>query len=63
MGAMAGNGIQRPASYNASLSRREVALLAGWERARRRWVTIDDIGEARQPYDFTEPAALATSSA
>jgi predicted transcriptional regulator of viral defense system len=30
-------------SNNAALSRREVALLAGWERARKRHVTIDDV--------------------
>ena len=30
-------------SYKASLSRREVSLLAGWERARTRHVTIDDV--------------------
>jgi predicted transcriptional regulator of viral defense system len=29
--------------YNTSLSRREVALLAGWERERRVSVTLDDI--------------------
>src|SRR2546428_743688 len=29
--------------YNSSLSRREVALLAGWERERRAFVTLDDI--------------------
>src|SRR6266567_1562470 len=33
-------------TYNASFSRREVALLAEWELARRRWVTIDDIRKA-----------------
>lgn len=30
-------------SYNAALSRREVALLAGWERERRLLVSLDDI--------------------
>src|SRR5713226_6563318 len=33
-------------SYNASLSSREVALLAGWERERRVFVTLDDIRQA-----------------
>jgi predicted transcriptional regulator of viral defense system len=32
--------------YNTSLSRREVALLAGWERERRASVTLDDIRHA-----------------
>lgn len=32
-----------PVGHNASLSQREVALLAGWERARRRHLTIDDV--------------------
>jgi predicted transcriptional regulator of viral defense system len=31
--------------YRPTLSRLEVALLAGWERADRRWVTIDDVRE------------------
>jgi predicted transcriptional regulator of viral defense system len=35
--------INEPVGYSASLSRREVELLAGWERARKRHVTIDDI--------------------
>src|SRR5438067_1332977 len=30
-------------TYNASLSRREVALLAEWERERRVSLTLDDI--------------------
>lgn len=32
--------------YNTSLSRREVALLAGWERERRVSVTLDEIRRA-----------------
>jgi hypothetical protein len=33
-------------SYNASLSQREVALLASWERERRVYITIDELGTA-----------------
>src|SRR4030067_577600 len=36
-------GIRQPMSYAPSLSRGEVSLLAEWELARKRWVTIDDI--------------------
>lgn len=36
-------GIHAHGSYNAALSPREVALLSGWERARRRWVTLADV--------------------
>ena len=35
-----------PRNYNATLSRREVALLAGWERERRVLVSLDDIRRA-----------------
>ena len=38
--------INRARIYNASLSRREVALLGGWERERRVSVTLDDIRQA-----------------
>jgi predicted transcriptional regulator of viral defense system len=36
----------KPRIYNTSLSKREVALLAGWERERRVSVTLDDIRSA-----------------
>jgi predicted transcriptional regulator of viral defense system len=38
--------IHKALSYNRSLSRREVALLAEWERERRVSVTLDDIRSA-----------------
>jgi predicted transcriptional regulator of viral defense system len=39
----------KPRIYSASLSKREVALLAGWERERRVSVTLDDIRSAVGP--------------
>lgn len=32
-----------PATYNSGLSKREVALIAGWERDRRKFLTTEDI--------------------
>ena len=43
MPEMTKSGIYAHMSYSPSLSRREVSLLAEWELARKRWVTIDDI--------------------
>lgn len=34
------------ATYNLSLSKREVALIAGWERARRKYLTTEDVRRA-----------------
>lgn len=42
----AGSATNGPQLYTAPLSRREVTLLAGWERARQVVLTIDDLREA-----------------
>src|SRR6267378_4206208 len=43
---VAKSATNRARAYRPSLSRREVALLAGWERERRVSVTLDDIRRA-----------------
>ena len=55
---MTGSGIIAPSTYNPSLSRREVSLLAEWELARKRWLTIADI---RKEVGDTAAAKVASA--